>query len=443
FFVLNVSDGEEISEISPSFKKKILVSKPVMPAMPIENYEHQGIVIKYEPTTWIDKLNSIVIYCERIENIKELNHVFEKAIAVVNDAVCLENFEKIIEKNEDEEIVKFFEKISQESEEYRKMVCCTINISDIKKPGFKEIIDRVVEPKNKHLSFVYSLSTDELQEEFGALTDIISIYIKKKLTLYLKNKRLQKSPYFIGIAGPYRLSEKEAHEQSCLSIACTQSSLIVDVKKFYSIYGLDTEKFSQLMFNISKSFLSANSLQRRKSQEYFKEIISIDKKNEKEFLEVSRNCIRFWNYGLLEPGIDSKHVFNMISEAKKKVNQFCIAEETIYKSCGMPTRFKIALACAFREADSRLSTAKYNRLKITSIEDLYNQKIKKDIIEKEMVTEMFNGGNDVTFHRHGTVTPDEIVREISVIMNTYKLPLFSYCFEETGGNMRITSYFST
>jgi hypothetical protein len=359
---------------------------------------------------------------------------------IVNDTICLDGFDVILEKNDKKEILDFLDKLEEECKDFGMKVSCIINIERMKQPLFGEIVEKITDFNFKNVIFLYNLDSETLQENFGLINDISSIYIRKKAEMYIKNRRLQKSPYFIGLSGPYCVLDKEYNTETCLSIACAQSSLIVDVEKFYSLYGLDTEKFSQLMINVSRSFLSANSIQRRKSREYFKEVINLDKQSSKEFLEFSRNYIRFWNYGLMQPGIDPKLVLNMISEAKKKIDQFSIAEETIYKACGMPTRFKIALACAFKEADTKLSQAKYKRLEINNLDDLYRAKTKKEINEKETVTLMFDGGNDVTFHRGGDFSSEDVVREISVIINTYKMPLFSYNFRNIRGDMKITSY---
>ena len=441
FFALNLAEGEEISELVKGFKKRVLVSKPIIPSMPIEAYEHQGIVIKYEPSSWIDKLNSVVIFCDNVKNLQELAHVFEKSMEVVNDCVCFENFDSMIIKEDSARVKDFLEKLSGECSDYGKKASLIISGVGLKSVHIKSFVEAALNFKT-NLSVIYNLNSEELQENLGVLNELISCYIKKKSILYLKNKNIHRFSYYLGRAGPYCISDKEKFRQDSLySIASSQSSLIVDVEKFYSIYGLDSNKFSQLMINISKSFLSANIIQKRKSQEYFKSLLSLDKKNEKEFLEFSRNYIRFWNFGLAQPGIDQKLVLNMINEAKKKIEQFSVAEETIYKSCGMPLRFKIALSCAFKESVSNLSIAKYKKLEINSLEDLYKPKLKKEILERESVSEMFDGGNDITFYRLGNFSSEEILREISFILNTYKLPLFSYSFENMKGDMKITSYF--
>ena len=440
FFALDIGENEEITEFSSKYKRKLTVSKPLMPLMPIETYEHQGIINKFETESWIDRLNSVVIMCKKVDSIDKLNALFESAISVINDCICLENFEDIINKNKKEDVIKLIEKINSECKDYGKQVSCTIDISKINKGNFLEILQKAASNETNKVMFIYSLDAHDVQEQFAILNEILVAYMKKKKLIYFKNKRATNSLQFVGSAGPYSILEKEwENKKDCLSFACAQSSLIVDVEKFYSVYGLDTEKFAQLMLNVSKSFLSANTLQRRKSKDYFKSIISLDKTNEKEFLELSRNYIRFWNYGLLQPGIDQKLVLNMINEAKKRIDEFSMAEETIYKSCGMPTRFKIALSCAFKEANEKLSSAKYKKLEITGLEDLYKPKIRKDIMEKEIASSVLNGGNDITFHRKGNFDSQEIMRELSIIINAYKMPLFSFNFEGSG-DAKILSY---
>jgi len=443
FFTLAIAPGEEITEINPRYKKRIVISAPSLPSMPIESYEHQGIIIKYEPSTWIDKLNSVVVMSEKIASLKELENIFDSSISVINDCLCFNNFDFLIDKLTKNEIIDFIQNAEEECKDYGKKTSLILNLSKLKIEKFKDILEKITEAEITNVIFIYNFDSEELQEHFALFKEIISTHIRKKRTIYLKNRRICKAPYFLGTAGPYCMMEKEWLEREAEEykfVACSQCSLIVDVEKFYSLYGLDTIKFSDLMINVSKSFLSANALKRRKSQDYFKNVINLDKKNEKEFLEFSRNYIRFWNFGLMQPDIDPKLVLNMVSEARKKVNSFSVAEETIYKSCGMPTRFKIAISCAFKESNEKLSPAKYKRLEITNLDDLYRPKIKKEISDRESITSMFDGGNDVTFHRSGSFTPEDISREISVIMNAYNIPMFSFNFGNIKGDMKLSSY---
>ena len=443
FFVLNIGENEEITEFSSKYKRKMIISKPMMPAMPIESYEHQGIIKKFENQSWIDKLNSVVIFCKRIDNLKLLEDIFENSLSIVNDCICLEDFDEILRKTDKKNVIKFLEKIALECHDYQKRVSCIINISNVRKEDLIGVVEKMTELNMNEIVFIYNLSNEDIQERFGMLSEIVMNYIKKKKMFYIKNKSLYKAPYFIGSAGPYCFSEFDFSEvkEPLYVAACSQSSLIVDVEKFFSLNGMDIEKFSLLMFNISRSFLSANSLQRRKSEDYFKNVSKFDKANEKEFLEFSRNYIRFWNFGISQPGVNQNLVLNMINEAKKKIYEFSLTEEVIYKSCGMPTRFRIGLSCAFENSQEKLSFAKYKPIEIHGLDDLYKQKMKKELIERENVCSMFDGGNDVTFHRSGNFTSEEIIREFSIVLNSYKFPLFSYDFENLKGDAKITSYF--
>lgn len=440
YFCLDLEEGEEITGITSGYRKRIIAKRPITPIMPIEGYEQQGIVIKHEAGTWIDRLNSLLIRCEKTKGLGDLDNVISKAFSSVNDAICLNNFDLIINNSETDKILEFLEKLNDECEDYGRTISCIIDVDKLRDDKFLEILDNTLKVR-KNIHIIYNLDSGSLQECFDLFGKIINLYITNKVQIVIKNKRIQKSPAFFGKAGPYCFFEKDWDDKKdYLVVACGQSSLVVDVEKFYKRYGLNVDKFSQLMINISKSFLSANIIQRKKSLDYFKDIISLDKTNEKEFLELSRNYIRFWNYGLDQPEIDQELVLNMISEAKKKINEFAVAEETIYKSCGMPIRFKIALSCAVSNAEDKLSPAHYKKFVVNGLEDLYGKKAKKDIIKKEIVSELFDGGNDVTFHRTGELSSEDIIREISFILNTYKLNLFSYSFENVKGNTKLTHY---
>jgi len=444
FFNLNIKEGEEISEISPKYKKRIIISRPVLLSMPIEGYEQKGLVLKYEPATWIDRLNSVIIFCDKL-NTKDLYEIIlENIFPVINDTISLENFGFLINS---QNVSDFLKKINSECEDYGKNISITINLSDIKnKENFLTLLNTISENRLDCINFIFSLYPKDMEEYFSLVSEIIETYLKIKKTLYIKNRAIQNSPYFIGKAGPYCFIDREWQFSSELvknvaCLACSQSSIIVDVNRFYNEYGLDAEKFSQLILNISKSLLSANSLQRRKSGEYFKDIIKINKNYEADFFNLSRNYIRFWNFGLAQPNINQEFVLNMINEAKKKIDKFTAAEETIYKSCGMTTRFKIALSCKGEIPSSDiLSPPKYLPIEISDFDDLYKKDIKEELLSREVICDLFDGGNEVTFYYKGMPDIENIARQISVILSNYKLPLINYNFKKIKGDLKLTSF---
>ena len=101
YFCLNLEEGEEITGLSRKYKKRIIAGKPRVPILPIEGYEKQGIVIKHKAGTWIDKLNSILIQCEKIESLNHLKDIIEKSFSSINDCICLNDFDLIINSIQD------------------------------------------------------------------------------------------------------------------------------------------------------------------------------------------------------------------------------------------------------------------------------------------------------------------------------------------------------
>ena len=88
-----------------------------------------------------------------------------------------------------------------------------------------------------------------------------------------------------------------------------------------------------------------------------------------------------------------------------------------------------------------LSQAKYSHLKIEEFEDLYKKEIKKELLTRETMLDLFDGGNEVTFHYAGRFSVEKIIRQIELILSNYKFPLISYNFAEIKGDLKL-SYFS-
>ncbi|MBU0957749.1 MAG: hypothetical protein KKF56_02970 [Nanoarchaeota archaeon] len=431
FFALIIGDEQEF-ELPNIIKKKS--AKEHALSLPIEGYEQKNMVMRYEPGTFIDRLNSLVIFSKKFKNFKEIIKTLDKSFNIVNDAICIEDFEKFLDEINEEQITT----INKKAEDYGKIINFSINIGNINdKTKFLQLFKKISQLNN--IQTIFSLDSIELQEKFTLLEKILTILSNNKKVLNLKNKTLNKLPYFLGRSGPYTFNEKEINQEVSI-LACSQSSIILDVNKFFLINGLNTEKFVDLMFNISLSLLSANSIQRRKSNEYFKEVLNLNPE-EYDFMRKSSNYIRFWNYGLNQPGINQELVLNMINEAKKKMKQFSHDEEVIYKSCGMTTRFSIDFSCAFESSIDNLSPAKYQPLEIKTTEDLYKKEIKKKLKDREEISELFSGGNDVSFYPTGRLDTNEILREILVILNSYKIPFFSFDFGKIKGDLKLTSFF--
>lgn len=429
FYSLALEDGEEILGTFPQIRKIKTIEKPELVSLPIEKYEQKGIILKYEPETFIDRLNSVVIFANKLKT--SIYNLLEKTFSIVNDSICIENFQDII--NEDTKAL--LEKANDSAESYNKLINLVIDISKVK--NIKDMT-RLLEDSDRlnNIKFIFVVSSSDMQERAEALTKVVEIFSRKRKILNMRNSSLSKTPCFIGSAGPYNFIERELKEASCL--ACSQSSIMIDMDKFYSVYSSDVEKFKDLMLAISKSLLSANSVHRKRSYDYLKPLVGLNPEDY-DILRFSRNYIRFWNFGAGHEE-DMDYVLNMISEAKKQAEEFARMEEKIYKSCGMTTRFQIALSCAFPDSSDNLSAKKYAHLEIKNSDDLYKKEIKKKIAEREELSGLFSGGNDVTFFPSGQPETDEIVREIQIILNSYKIPFFSFNFSKLKGDMTLSVF---
>ena len=186
YFSLNIEDGEEITAITPKYKKRIAIEKPAIPVMPIEGYEQLEIVIKYEPGTWINRINAIVLKCKKIESLDSLKKILEDSFSVVNDAICLENFEEIISKSDKKEIIEFVEKLGKDSEDYGKKINFIINFENLNGSVFLPLLKKSFDSNLKNILFIYNVDSEIIQEHLKLFSEIIGVYISNKIEVKIK-----------------------------------------------------------------------------------------------------------------------------------------------------------------------------------------------------------------------------------------------------------------
>ena len=446
FFIPNLAEGEEL--IIGKQKRKIVISKPSLPSTPIEGYEPDGIITKYESQTWVERINSLVVECQNFETIDSLYNLITSCFNVVNDAVALNNFEVISRKYTAEEINNFIELLTKECNDYGKNLSIIIDFThprDDKK--LLSVMKNFYEKMNsEHIRFIFDLNSRELINNKEFFYKSVEIFSNAKANFYIKNQALHNAPYFLGAAGPYTFEEKEwilykrELQENMKVVACSQAAIAVDLKRFFNKYK-NISSLPDFMINIAEALLKVNSMQRTRSEDYFRNIFSLNKPFTKEFFMFSKTFIRLWNYGWKEKNIDSNYIIDAIKEAKKTVDTFSRSQETIYLSCGIPTRFKVAFSCAFKRFDEKiLGGEAFHKIVIRKLEDFYSDELKNLLIEKEKIFEVFDGGDRIRFFRTGQITPQDIEREISILLNTYKLPFFCYDFGGVHGNLKLTNF---
>jgi hypothetical protein len=418
-YVLNVSAGEQLMEISPTkYKKELIGNKVLMPIIPMEGYEQKGIVLKYGSFT--EQLNSLVILCNKFTG--DLSSFIKKALIMVDDCICLENFATEVNKKN---VVSFVKQLDKEFSTYGRKLSLSININDVEENQIIDLVRKTISLES--VRFIFGINKSSLIRKESLISSLLEIYAREKQTIFIKNKDKFDLPYFVGNAGVYSFDEEEWHnmQEKPMCIACSQSTVILDVKKFYDSYGFNLIRFKELLMNISKSFLSVNPIQRKKIRDFFNEKMP---NYHRDFLELSRNYVRLWNFGLLEPEIEIEKVLDIIHKTKEKIDEFARIQDRIFNSCGMPIRFKIALNQASRQSGESLSSARYKQMQVSGLNSIIED-LKDRIEETVKVSSYFDGGVHVKFNRVGTImNSKELLNEVAVLLSRYNLAFFSYDF---------------
>ncbi|MBT7902684.1 hypothetical protein HN587_02400 [Candidatus Woesearchaeota archaeon] len=449
-YALTLGEGEEF--IIEKYKRKIIISKPKMPSMPIEGYEQKGMVIKYSAPTWIDRVNSVIVECPKFKDLKELYTSISKFFSNINDGIALNHFESLLANANQETFQKFYSHLINECENYGKKISLIIDSTTInpeKQAHVLRLLHNLLANESEEIVIVLEISVKDLQTKKAFFKKIIELFTNARLKTYFKNKDLHKAPYFIGKAGPYTFNEREWQQYRKNSkkeikyIICSQSTVVVDVDKFFETYN-SSKQFRAFIMNITKSFLSANSLQRKGSSDYFKELLAENEDQQQELFSMSRNFIRFWNYGWKQEGKDQDLIVDLFESARQELDKFTNAEDIIYLACGMPTRFKVCFASAFSEFTeaSALSKTKYRRTYLRKIDELYTEETLNSMKPKEKLFKTFDGGDVMIIHRIGVIKPESVLRELNVILSTYEIPFFAYDFGESHkGDLKLSSFF--
>ncbi len=448
-FGLSLMPGEEIT--IEDFRRIKISIKPPSPALPIEGYEQKGIVKKYEEGTWINRVNSVLIEGNCFENLNSLFRYLNNSILLINDSLFVNEFEKFLD-SEKFEISSFFSKISDLMNDFGKRIIFSIDLEKIPKDKHEklELMIKLASSSFPRPSFVFSVNNKVLQEKFGIFSRILEILSNFEIPIFIKNSFLTEAPYFRGICGIYSFDEGEWRNYvenfkgSVKALSCSHFTIALDLARFAEEFKLRVYALEELLKKCCESMLIGSSIQRKKIDEYFKFLVKTNEKYEHVVFGLSRNYLRLWNYEWVRKNFDLELMLSVLGRIRKTVSEFSSVEETIYKSCGMPIRFRVIISSAVYEYYKyAFSKPEYELLKIGDPMDLYeNQEVKKKLELSEKIANLFNGGHVTEIYKVGRFDPEELCREISYILGMYKLPFLHI---DTSGikkvNLVLTEFF--
>ncbi len=421
--------------------KKITITKSATASNHIENYEKQGLMKKFDEQAWINRLNAVLIECSLIAPEKAYSMTRE-LFNNTNDVIAFNDFQKHLNN----ESIKFIKKLSQDTLDLDRTISLIMNFEDIDKESFKSFITEYSLMNPKRINVIFNINSKELQRHADMWLHIIKEFSEKKIKINIKNKDLHSSPFMIGRAGVYTFDEEEYKtyvktvKGRTIGIASSQSSIAINMNKFFETYKTGAE-FRQAVLNAAKVLLSANAIQRRKSNEYFRNINNQNAPYASDFYRFSRNYIRLWNYDWHKDMKDNEEMIGLLNSTKELIEHFCISEETIFKSCGIPIRFRIAFSSAFKNFDTKfMGEREYKKTTVKNIEDYYSGEIKEFMTARERVFEIFDGCDRLRIFRSHESKEEDILREFNFILNTYKIPFFTYDFSQLRGMIKLTNF---
>jgi hypothetical protein len=442
YFILQTDEGDTIIEKG---YKKIIISKPPIITTYIDQYESRDVIKKYEEDSWINRFNSIMLECTKITDIERTYSLIIECFTNVNDAIALNEFEAILNSSNEKDLKEFLSKLAKDTENSGKTVSIMINIAQANN-NIYEFLNHYTEINPKKINIIFNLNNKDLQKHSKVIEHIIEKFSDSKIKINFKNNDQSNTPFFKGRAGIYNFDEQawelytKQFKGKVIGVSCSQSQIAININKFFETYKTDSE-FRQAILNTAKTLLAANTIQRRKSNEYFRGINNINYPNSADFYKFSRNYIRFWNYDWHKDITENQNIFALIQSAKELVDNFCYSEETIFKSCGIPIRFRIAFSSAFRNFDQKfMGERDYKKFTINKVEEYYTTDVKEFIHVREKMFEIFDGGDRLRIFRKSDFSMTDIIHELGIILNGYKIPFFTYDFSGLKGTIKLTNF---
>ncbi len=418
-----------------------------IPSTPLEKYEESQVLYKYEPTTWTQRVNAVLLETSLFESAQDLTQTVYDSLAFVNDVIGLNDFETFLQKVGELKATECIEQISYYAKNYHKQICIIFDITNVlREDVMRQFVFGLTKSLSQHIIVIFDVTSKELMLHRNLFADIVFYFSKQNLKLNMKNDDVHQAPYIIGRAGPYTIQPQ--HWKSYLSqqykktkgLVFSQSSVIIDMQTFSQLYATAKE-FDSLVEDVCKS-LFISVLEQHKRRQFF--VMQTTQSTSEQLVFSYSHCtIRFMNYVQSQDSLFSEFSA-LVSQAKEKIRSFSHTQRLLYESCGMPIHFDIHFSHAYRKFSQHISLHEiHNRFTIQQTADIYAQKTKSFFSSYAKFVQLFEGGLEVRFIREGRIQSQDGIGEIAGILNTYSCPFFCYNFQlEEEKHTQLKEYFT-
>ncbi len=289
---------------------------------------------------WVNKLDSLLIECSKVSAL-QLKKIVLRVSKLVKDVIGLNEFESFLIKHSPFQAQKCLREIEQtlSSRNSDMRINLIFKLEKAKKEHLKNFFEQFEKKEGFDLIF------EGTPQQINNFQDIIKSVLVKFNRLYFKNSLTLNSPLMIGTYGPYSFNDEE------WSFYKRSNDKLIVIPNSGQSVGLDCQSLTRKDFvdhlKTGAKTLFQGNFSQRKRYDSFNDLALINNSEMGEVFCLFNNYVRIWNYGFKAEQEDG--FLEKVEEAKSFLTNFSSSEETVYKSCGMPIRFKIRLSCLTEE----------------------------------------------------------------------------------------------
>jgi len=437
-FRLAMDEGEIVVE---SKEKRIVITKQAAVVTPVDGYEQEGFIRKYRPGTWLTKHDAILFDGPAFDGLTGLQRRLQGAFPHVSDVLAIDRFEHFLKDATPEEGARFMEYLALDAHDYDVAVAILINVTALESEETLLRLFRAVLGKlPNHISFSFAVTSRLLAKREAFFKELFTIFLEAKRKLTLRNSALHAPPIFFGRAGPYTFTaaDWEQYRTKTREVAdgCVvgQNSLVVDITRYFQENGT-VVGFREMLIRAAHALFEVDEQRRKRALDPG----PFPGPAAKEAFRTGRNYVRFWNYDWAET--ERYPLIDLLGSVQEEIAKFCATQETIFKSCGLPIRFRIGLSTSFAKFDQDFfSERRYKKTVISSVKDLQTKDLRHYLQIRERLFKTFEGADRLRFFfARGTPVAD-LHPLARYLLSAHDLPCFTFDFRGKSGELKLTSF---
>ncbi len=423
-------------------KQRIVIAKPSSVTTQIDGYEQEGLIRKFRPESWLTKQNSVLLDADAFPSLAALQERLQQVLPAVNDVVAIHGFETLVERSPPEALEAFLHYLALDAHDYDVRVALLISLAG-DGDGHVLAVAKLLLERGwiKHLTPVFSITPRILNKKEASFTQLLGLFAEHRVKLHLKNSAIFSPPVYFGRAGAYSLTPEEwayyredikGKADGCL---VGQIAVAVDLDRFFKERGTPAA-FREMLLTTAHAFFEVEERRRRYSAD-LSMIAPGTGEGAKDFFRAGKHYIRLWNY---EWEADYP-LAELLGSTQEELDRFCQAQETIFKSCGLPIRFAVGLSTSFGKFDQDFFTERrYRKTVVASLKDLQTKEMTAYLHARERLFKVFKGADRLRFFFARSIPQEEILQVARYLLRAYDLPSFTFDFHGKTGELKLSAF---